>query len=155
MKSVNDDVRWLDADEQRAWRAFLRIRRDLDAELGRRLRSRGQMDILDYELLVILSEAPDRRLPMGELAAESTTSASRLTYRVDRLAERGWVDRCASPSDARSTLAILTDAGFSALEIAAPDHLRDVRTLLFDHVEPGELKPVADALERIADRLAT
>ena len=92
MKPVADDVRWLDADEQRAWRSFLRVRRDLDAELGRRLRSRGLMDILDYELLVILSEAPERRLTMGELAAEATTSASRLTYRVDRLAERGWVD---------------------------------------------------------------
>ncbi len=113
------------------------------------------MDILDYELLVILSEAPEWRLTMGELAAEATTSASRLTYRVDRLAERGWVDRCASPSDARSTLALLTDAGFAALETAAPDHLRDVRALLFDHVEADELGPLADALERIADRLAT
>ena len=150
---MSDEVPWLDEDEQRAWRAFLRVRRDLDAELGRRLRSRGQMDILDYELLVILSEAPDRRLSMGELAAESTTSASRLTYRVDRLSERGWVERCSSPDDARSTLAVLTDAGFDALVAAAPGHVRDVRTLLFDHVGTDELQPFADALERIADGL--
>ncbi len=147
---AEDETRWLDEREQRAWRAFLRLRRDLDQRLDRRLQRRAGFGILDYEVLVHLSEAPGRRLRMSDLAAHTTASPSRLTYRIDRLVERGWVCRGADEADGRVQLAVLTDEGMATLAAQAPGHVADVRSLLFDHVEPDELDAVADALDRVA-----
>ena len=131
--------RWLDAEEQKAWRAWLystlllqdRLERDLTHETG--------ISHAYYEILVQLSEAPGRMLRMSQLAERSLSSRSRLSHAVSRLEERGWVRRQVCEDDGRGQLAVLTDEGFAALEAAAPVHVEGVRTHLFDQLTPEQV----------------
>jgi DNA-binding MarR family transcriptional regulator len=133
------EPRWLDEDEQRTWRAFLGATRLLTAELDRELQRDADMPHTYYEILVALSEAPDRTLRMNGLAELSQSSRSRLSHAVARLEEAGWVRRLACPTDRRGALATLTDEGFAALEAAAPGHVEAVRRHLFDVLTPEQV----------------
>jgi len=102
-----------------------------------------------YEILVHLSEAPDRALRMSHLAAVSTFSKSRLSHAVSRLEERGWVVRRDCPTDRRGQVAHLTDEGFAVLEAAAPGHVEQVRRALIDALTPeqvGQLREISTAM---------
>ncbi len=121
----------------------------LSEQLDTGLSERSKLSKTDYEILVFLSEAPDRRLRMSQLASQVLVSKSRLTYRVDRLAARGFVDRETCADDGRGTNAILTDEGFDLLVAAAPGHVEDVRRFLIDQIEPHEL----DAFRAIFTRV--
>ena len=94
-----------------------------------------------YEILVRLSEAPDRALRMTQLAAASASSKSRVSHAVARLEERGWVRRRDCPTDRRGQIAQLTDEGFAALSAAAPGHVEQVRRVLFDPLSAEQLRP--------------
>lgn len=98
-----------------------------------------------YEIMVHLSEAPDRSARMGELADRTRSSRSRLSHAVDRLQERGWVSRGDCPTDRRGQLATLTDEGFAALQAAAPDHVEAVRRHVIDRLTSEQVT----ALEEI------
>lgn len=148
---MTDQPRWLDETEMRAWRGFIDVSGRVIKGLDSSLKQSAQMTFDDYEVLVHLSEAPERRLRMTELSERLLHSQSRLTQRVDRLVKRGWVAREKCDEDRRGTFAVLTDDGFAAIDAAAPHHLADVRRLLLDHVRPDELAAVADIFERIAD----
>ncbi|MFO8075731.1 MAG: MarR family winged helix-turn-helix transcriptional regulator [Actinomycetota bacterium] len=126
------DARWLDAEEQATWRAFLSASRAVFEELDRQLQRDAGMPLTYYEVLARLSEADGRRLRMHELARLTGTSRSRLSHAVSRLEARGWVARRDCPEDGRGAYATLTDEGFEALREAAPGHVEAVRTLLFD-----------------------
>ncbi|WP_418606627.1 MarR family transcriptional regulator [Georgenia sp. SUBG003] len=63
-------------------------------------------------VLSALSEAPDRTIRMSRLATMANMSMSRLSHLVDRLSSQGWVERRPDPEDGRSTMAVLTDAGW-------------------------------------------
>ena len=97
------------------------------------------MSHADYEILVRLSEAEDRSVRMRELADQTLFSRSRLSHAIARLETRGWVERRGCPTDKRGTFATLSDAGFAALEAAAPQHVAGVRRYLFDALEPGQV----------------
>ena len=127
-------TRWLDEEEQRTWRTFMVAARLLFEQLDRELQKEAAVPGAYYEVLVRLSEAPDRRLRMSELADRSQSSRSRLSHTIARLEEAGWVNRERCPSDGRGSFAVLTDAGFAALEAAAPFHVEGVRTHLFDQL---------------------
>jgi DNA-binding MarR family transcriptional regulator len=133
-------TRWLDDDEQHAWRAFLSASRLLMEQLDRELKRDAGMPHAYYEILVRLSEAPDRSLRMSELADLLFSSRSRLTHAINRLAATGWVRREEFPGDRRGALAILTDAGYAALAAAAPGHVEGVRTHLFDQLSPPDMR---------------
>lgn len=143
-------TRWLDEDEQVAWRRFLfgvnRLLEDLDDSL----QEHHQIPLTDYEILVFLSEAPHRRLRMSELADQVLVSRSRLTYRVDRLVERGLVIRSRVADDRRGLFAELTEAGMELLSEAARTHVEDVRTRLIDHIEPEQLEAFSELWTRVA-----
>ncbi len=144
---------WLSPDEQRMFRQWLAIAtRALDT-FDARLQARSGLAITDYEILVHLSEAPGRKLRMSELAGSVFISRSRLTYRVDRMVERGLVVREEAHDDKRGLNARLTDEGFDALVAAAPGHVEDVREVLFDRVTPEELPIVSRVLQRMIDGL--
>jgi DNA-binding MarR family transcriptional regulator len=130
--------RWLDAEEQKAWRAWLFSSLLLQDRLDRELMHATGISHAYYEILVQLSEAPDRMLRMSQLADRSFSSRSRLSHAVSRLEERGWVRRQVCPDDGRGQLAVLTDEGFAALEAAAPIHVEGVRTHLFDLLTPEQ-----------------
>jgi DNA-binding MarR family transcriptional regulator len=150
---VTDDcTRWLDDEEQRAWRSFLRAASAIDEALDRQLQRDAGMPHAYYQVLAMLSEAPDRTLRMSQLAGLTTSSASRLSHAVARLEERGWVRREKHPTDRRGALAVLTDDGWDAVRAAAPGHVEAVRQALFDRLEPGQVGQLRAISERLAEQ---
>ena len=144
-----NETRWLDADEQGAWRAFLEASQLLFERLDRRLQRHAGLSHADYEILVRLSEAEGRRLRMSELAACTLFSRSRLSHAVARLERDGMVRRQGCPSDGRGTFAVLTPKGLDRLADAAPAHVEEVRRHVFDRLTPaqvGELRRISDAI---------
>ncbi len=135
--------------EQRAWRTFVESSWALHTRLEDDLRARTGLSMSDYHVLVVLSEAPDHRLRMGELADRLVFSPSRITYQINQMAKRGLVRKQACSSDGRGQEAVLTDAGMAALVDAAPKHLATVRGSFVDHLEPDEL----DVLERVFTKI--
>ncbi len=132
-------TRWLSAGEQGTWRDFLTAWQWLFASVDGQLQRDAGIPLAYYEILVRLSEAPDRALRMTQLAAASASSKSRVSHAVARLEERGWVRRVDCPTDRRGQIAQLTDEGFAALSAAAPGHVEQVRRVLFDALTPGQL----------------
>ncbi|MEW1587388.1 MarR family transcriptional regulator [Micromonospora vinacea] len=143
-------TRWLDPDEQRTWRAYLTVSRVLMDTLDRELQRDAGMPHAYYEILVQLSEAPDRQLRMSQLAQAAGSSRSRLSHAVARLEAAGWVRREDCPTDRRGQIALLTDEGFATLAAAAPGHVEGVRRHLFDALSPAQV----DQLRRISETLA-
>jgi DNA-binding MarR family transcriptional regulator len=142
-------ARWLSAEEQRAWRAFLVAVATLFSAVEGQLQRESDIPHGYYEILVNLSEAPGRSLRMSQLAEASTSSKSRLSHAVARLEERGWVERLDCPTDRRGQVARLTDAGFAVLDAAAPGHVEQVRRSLFDRIsaeQVGQLAAISAAV---------
>lgn len=134
-----DSPRWLDADEQQAWRAYLDATRLLLRDLDNQLTRDSGISFTDFELLVVLSEAPDRRRRMSELADAVTTTRSGVTRAISRLVECGWVKRVRCDDDKRGMSAELTEAGMKTLAAASPGHAAAVRENMFDLVDPTDL----------------
>ena len=143
--------RWLSPAEQRTWRHFLRASQYLWEQLDRQLQHDAGMPLAYYQMLSMLSEAPNRTLRMSELADRTWSSRSRMSHAVDRLEEKGWVRRVSCPSDKRGAFAELTDAGFAVLETAAPSHVEGVRRHLFDRLKPAQVAALGEISEAIAD----
>ena len=141
--------RWLDVDEQKAWRAWLYSAQLLMDRLDRELTRETGISHAYYEILVALSETPGRKLRMSELADRCLSSRSRLSHAVSRLEERGWVGRELCVDDGRGQLAVLTDNGFAALEAAAPIHVASVRAHLFDQLSPAQVEAMRDLGETL------
>jgi DNA-binding MarR family transcriptional regulator len=151
---VTGDTRWLDDDEQRTWRAFLASTRLLFDRLERQLQRDSGLPMAYYEILVQLSEAPDRTLRMSQLAESSLSSRSRLSHAVARLEEAGWVRRRACPEDRRGAFAELTDAGRAKLDDAARGHVEAVRTDLFDVLTRDQQRALREVGEALRDHLS-
>jgi DNA-binding MarR family transcriptional regulator len=136
----------LDAREMAAWHAFIhahtRVVRKLEAELE----AEQGLTLPAYEVLAHLSEAPEGRLRMSELASYAVLTPSGLTRLVDKLARDGLVERARCMSDARVVYAVLTADGRERLEAAYPIHLRGVREHLVDRLGPDQLEAIATAL---------
>ena len=147
------EPRWLNVDEQHAWRAFLTATRLLFDQLDRELQHDAGMPHAYYEILVRLSEAPDRTIRMSELANRSQSSRSRLSHAVARLEEMGWVRRDTCDTDRRGSFAVLTDKGFAALAAAAPGHVEGVRTHLLDQLTPEQVEQLRTISEAIVAHL--
>ncbi len=137
----SDRPQWLDDEEMRAWRGLVEAYADLQAALEADLVSGFGIDGGDYGVLVNLSEAPDQRLRMCDLAARLHLSPSGLTRRLDGLVKAGYVARQPSEHDRRVTLAVLTDSGRTTLEAAAPVHVAGVRANFVDHLSRTQLSP--------------
>ena len=153
--ALDTGTRWLDAEEQVAWRAWMYSTQLLQAQLDRELTRETGISMTYYEILVQLSDAPDRRMRMSQLADECLSSRSRLSHAVARLEERGWIQRQTCPEDGRGQLAVLTDEGFAALESAAPVHVTSVRTHLFDQLSPAQVEAMRDFGETLLRHLGS
>lgn len=143
------DVRWLDASEQRTWRTFLALHQAVYDALERDLQNQAGIPHAYYEILVRLSEAPERELRMSQLAERTMSSRSRLSHAVARLEERGWIQRCAVSDDRRGMLARLTEEGFAALVAIAPGHVEAVRSQLFDKLTPAQVASLREIGEAV------
>jgi len=155
---MSDDVRWLNDDEQATWRAFLEANRIVFEQIETQLQRQSGVPHTYYEILVRLSEAPDRSLRMSELASRSFSSRSRLSHAVARLSEMGWVERVDCPTDRRGQIARLTETGFAGLAQAAPGHVETVRKQIFDALSPdqvGALRSISEALLKHAGETCT
>lgn len=142
-------TRWLDEEQQQTWRAFLGAVEHLQAGLDAQLQADSAMPHAYYEILVRLSEAPERRLRMSVLADRSGSSRSRLSHAVAQLEARGWVRRERCPDDRRGQIAVLTPEGFAALAAAAPGHVEAVRELLVDRLTPQQLRALREISQAI------
>jgi DNA-binding MarR family transcriptional regulator len=139
----------LDGAALEAWRSYLQshasIVRVLDAEL---VADHG-MTTRDYEVLLYLAQAPDRRLPMSALAESTMLTRSGITRLVDGLVAGGLIERVACPKDARVSYAQLTGTGHEQLRSAGCSHVRSIRRLFLEHFTPEELEQLASLLSRL------
>ncbi len=138
------EPQWLTAEEQASWRSFIDGTRALMDALDRQLQADSHLPHAYYEVLIPLSEAPDRSMRMSELAAQARSSRSRLSHAVSRLEERGWVQRVDCPTDKRGQVAILTDAGMATVVESAPGHVAAVRKYLIDRLSPEQVKVMGE-----------
>ena len=146
-------TRWLDADQQASWRAYLSASQLIFDVIERQLQADSGMSHADYELLVRLSEAPGRSLRMSELAESTLFSRSRLSHAVARLELQGWVERTAHAEDRRGTDATLTDRGFDVLAGAAAGHVEAVRAALIDTLSAAQLAGLRESSEAVVAAL--
>jgi len=141
-------TKWLTAREMTAWRTYIETYADLVHAIERDLAD-DDFTLGDYQVLVHLSETPDRSMRMCDLADQLQLSPSGLTRRLDGLVTAGYVSRQASTADRRVMLAALTDEGFAALEAAAPGHVASVRRHVFDHLDDAQVDALASVFEAI------
>ena len=149
------EVRWLDADERRAWLAYIGATTLLDDFLDQQLRRDAGITHADYFLLAYLSSLPDRALGMTRLAEALRFTRSRLTRAICRLEQVGYVERRGHPTDRRGQLAVLTDQGLALLTRAAPGHVEAVRHAVFDALTPAQVQQLAEITETILAQLTT
>jgi len=148
-------TKWLTASEQQAWRSWIAMRTLLDDQLNRELQELHGLSLADYEILVRLSEAPDRRMRMSDLATATLASRSRLSHQIDRLESAGIVQRMTCSEDRRGSFAVLTDHGWQALVAAAPDHVAGVRRHFVDVLGTKAFTDLGQQCAQVAGRLCT
>jgi DNA-binding MarR family transcriptional regulator len=157
-QSLTDDdartgqPRWLTDEEQRAWRAYIRLAQLLMRQLDKDLHP-FELSMHDYEILVELSEAPLRRMRMTELAERTAQSRSRLSHQINRMESRDLITREGCEGDKRGTFAVLTARGAATIEEVAPHHVASVRMHFMDLLDPAELAALAGACEPVLERL--
>lgn len=147
------DVPWLDEQEMRVWRRWLRVQTELQAALGRELSRDSELSLQDFETLVWLSEAPDERLRISALAERMHWERSRLSHHLRRMSARGLVGKEGCKEDGRGSFVTLTEEGRKALEEAAPEHVRAVRRFFLDGMDGAELGVLDGFLGRVLERV--
>jgi DNA-binding MarR family transcriptional regulator len=153
MAETSTQTRWLDAQQQASWRAFLGGTTVLFDRLDRDLRATIGIALPEYEILVRLSESPQRHLRMAVLAASLAHSRSRVTHTVARLERLGAVERTSCDTDGRGVLCQMTDAGWELLKRAAHIHVTGVREYLVDVAEPDDLAAVGRVFSAVSAKL--
>jgi DNA-binding MarR family transcriptional regulator len=143
------EPRWLDESEARAWRGYRRLRTLLDLEISRDLARDSGLSDPDYDVLSNLSETESRRLRLTELATHMRWSPSRTSHHIARMEQRGLVRREETPDDGRGAVVVLTDAGWKAIEAAAPLHVESVRRHLIDVLSPKQIAALGDIAESV------
>lgn len=146
-------TKWLTQQQQEHWRAWLAASMLLRDQLSKELHEEHGITSADYEILVALSESPDRQLRMRELADSTLVSRSRLSHQIDRMEKAGLVERQPCPDDRRGSFAVLTERGWQAIVTAAPDHVASVRRHMVDLLSPSEFAALGSASQKIADAL--
>jgi DNA-binding MarR family transcriptional regulator len=144
---------WLSADEQRAWRTYLRMGSLLPAALNRQLQHDCGLTLPEYEVLVQLSEAPEHRLRPFQICEALNWEQSRLSHQLSRMQQRGLVTRLECEADGRGAFVLLTAAGGEAIETAAPLHVATVRRLIFDRLNEAQRTAFEGACATIIDAL--
>ncbi|MCB0996963.1 MAG: MarR family transcriptional regulator [Acidimicrobiales bacterium] len=144
-----DEVRWLDERELRAWRSLQFMQMRLEGELARQLAADSGLSYPDYLVLVALTDRPDGRMRLFELAEALGWEKSRVSHQVTRMADRGLLAKEKCDSDRRGAFVVITAHGRSEIEKAAPGHLDAVRRLFVDRLTPAQLDAIGDAAEAV------
>ena len=138
-------TRWLTDTEQQAWRSFLNAAKIILAEQERGMAAHG-LSGTDYSVLVCLSEAPNRRLRMSELAQTTLLEKSRLSHQITRMERADLVRRESCPGDRRGQFAVLTEQGWDVIQRVAPHHVELVRSIFIDRLTPAQLSQLESLL---------
>ena len=146
-------AKWLTAAELDSWLSLVRLMTWLPWSMDQQLQRDSNLGIVEYQVLAMLSQRPERRMRMSSLAEVTNASLSRLSHLVKRLEERSLVRRERDPADGRFTRAILTDQGFQTFAEAAPGHVDHVRSLVIDILSPEQLRRLGQAADRIVSRI--
>lgn len=144
---------WWSSPQRQAWRPYIEASLLLETRLDEDLRAAAGMGLMDYHVLLVLSECPAHRLRMGELATRMVFSPSRLTYQVKVLERRGWVVRQLASDDRRVHHAVLTATGLEALREADRHHVGTVQRLFTDDLDEQELQVLQRVFTRLQGRL--
>lgn len=144
--------KWLNSTEMNAWRKYIISSRRLLEALDNDLAGHD-LSMPDYEILAQLSDAPDRRMRMSELADMAMLSRSRLSHRMNVMEKAGWIKRESCPSDKRGSFAVMTAKGWKAIVAAAPDHVESVRNRFIDHLSKADQVSVAAIFDKVGNAL--
>jgi DNA-binding MarR family transcriptional regulator len=143
---------WLSPLELQAWRSYIMASRRLWDALESDL-TQHDLSMSDYEILVHLSEAPDRQIRMSELAESAMISKSRLSHRMKVMELAGWVSRKVCEKDKRGQFAVMTDKGWNAIVKAAPDHVASIRARFVDHLSAKDQEDLARIFETVSVKM--
>ncbi|MFH8797217.1 MarR family winged helix-turn-helix transcriptional regulator [Streptomyces sp. NPDC017941] len=150
---MTDGVNWLTAEEQHAWRSFVRLHERLIGRLSHLLQTESQLTATDYAVLVNLTDVPKGRQRYQDLARSLEWEKSRMSHHLARMIRRGLVVREECGDDGRGAFAVITDAGREAITAAAPLHVQAVRSLFLDHLTAAELRTLAEVSVRVVKKL--
>ena len=146
------EPKWLNPREMKAWRSYIiasrRLLEALDSDLDGH-----DLSMADYEVLAQLSDAPDRRMRMSELAEIAMISKSRLSHRMKVMEKSGWVRREVCSEDKRGSFAVMTEKGWRAIVKAAPDHVASVRNRFVDNLNVKDQEELAKIFDRVSSKL--
>jgi DNA-binding MarR family transcriptional regulator len=148
-------VRWLTSDQLSSWLSFVRVLTWLPWSIDQQLQRDSKLKMVEYQVLAMLSESPERTMRMSSLAEVTNASLSRLSHLVDRLETRGLVRREPDRTDGRFTNAVLTEKGLATLADAAPAHVEHIRSLVIDVLTPEQLRRLGRDAARIMTRIDT
>lgn len=147
-----NEPKWLNPREMKAWRSYIiasrRLLEALDTDLDGH-----DLSMADYEVLAQLSDAPERRMRMTELAEIAMLSKSRLSHRMKVMEKAGWVRREVCTEDKRGSFAVMTDKGWRAIVKAAPDHVDSVRNRFVDNLTAKDQEELTKIFDRVATKL--
>jgi DNA-binding MarR family transcriptional regulator len=143
------EVRWLDVREEQAWRALQLMQMRLAGRLARDIADTSDLSYPDYLVLVALTDRPDGRMRLFELAAVLGWEKSRLSHHVARMAERSLVTKEKCDLDRRGAYVVVAKPGLEAIKAAAPCHVETVRRLFVDRLTPRQLDTIRAAAETV------
>lgn len=150
MSAMDTQAPWLDEDQQDVWQALLTVVIALPAALDRQLQRDAGISNFEYGVLARLSMADEVTMRLSDLARDCDSTQPRLSKAMDRFEARDWVVRRPDPGDGRYTLATLTDTGRQKLVASAPEHVAQVKRLVFDPLSAAQRRHLGAALTRIA-----
>jgi DNA-binding MarR family transcriptional regulator len=148
------EVRWLDEREERAWRALQSMQMRLNARLASDLAEASDLTHSEYKVLVALTDRPDGRMRLFELAAALGWEKSRVSHQIARMADRGLVAKDKCSDDRRGAFVVVTDQGRAAIGAAAPHHVETVRRLFVEPLSAAEIDALGRAAQKILDAMA-
>ena len=143
----------LTPEQNSAWRSLVLVTHVLDDALDRQAQRDGNLPHAYYKVLVFLYETPDRRLTMGQLAAQQRYSTSRMTHAVTAMEKSGWLRRTVSPTDRRVRLVELTEQGVALVRRVSPQQVIDVRQKAFAHLSAEQVRQLQQISLAIVDGL--
>jgi len=152
MVEMDSEVRWLTAQEQHLWRGWLKLNAELASTLQRELQQDAGLSMPDYEVLVHLTDNPEGRVRVTELAGLLQWERSRVSHHIKRMERRGLVERAQCSEDGRGAFIVITTQGRAAIEEAAPGHVMAVRRLMFEALSEGEKVALAAVIDKLLAR---
>ena len=153
IEAMSSDVRWLSAQEERVWRRWLTLNARLSATLHKELQDDAGLSMPDFEVLVHLTDSPQGRIRVTDLAKALQWERSRVSHHVTRMERRRLVQRVECAEDGRGAFIVITPQGRAAIEQAAPGHVNAVRRLVFDALSDEEVNAFATIIEKALTQL--